>query len=157
MQFSAIFSDDNELFLFGRTKLYSNSCIRFSVYLIANVTYHQVTTQSSTPADPLLPPPRLSTVPSTAPESVMLLRSSLLVTLRPTPAAAAVPPLATRPVCVYKKSVTGTIGLIIWIAYRDRNAGRTHNREKPTDEAAPPARRGGRGGRGDRQSRTGQT
>ncbi|KAG0159387.1 hypothetical protein PDIDSM_6909 [Penicillium digitatum] len=42
-------------------------------------------------------------------------------------------------------------------AYRDRNAGRNNNREKPTDEAAQPARRGGRGGRGDRQSRTGQT
>ncbi|CAG8217662.1 unnamed protein product [Penicillium nalgiovense] len=41
-------------------------------------------------------------------------------------------------------------------AYRDRNAGRNHNREKPTDEAAQPARRG-RGGRTDRQSRTGQT
>ncbi|KAJ6187725.1 hypothetical protein N7519_002633 [Penicillium mononematosum] len=41
-------------------------------------------------------------------------------------------------------------------AYRDRNAGRNHNREKPTDEAAQPARRG-RGGRNDRQSRTGQT
>ncbi|CAI7664703.1 unnamed protein product [Penicillium glandicola] len=42
-------------------------------------------------------------------------------------------------------------------AYRDRNAGRNNNREKPTDEAGQPARRGGRGPRGDRQSRTGQT
>lgn len=51
----------------------------------------------------------------------------------------------------------GTLGTNDWIAYRDRNAGRNNNREKPTDEAAQPARRGGRGGRGDRQSRTGQT
>ncbi|KAJ6058422.1 uncharacterized protein N7446_008005 [Penicillium canescens] len=42
-------------------------------------------------------------------------------------------------------------------AFRDRNAGRNNNREKPTDEAAQPARRRGGGGRGDRQSRTGQT
>ncbi|KAJ5290170.1 uncharacterized protein N7443_010423 [Penicillium atrosanguineum] len=43
-------------------------------------------------------------------------------------------------------------------AFRDRNAGRSNNRSKPTDEAEQPAR-GGRGGRGrgDRQSRTGQT
>ncbi|KAJ5137283.1 hypothetical protein N7526_003516 [Penicillium atrosanguineum] len=40
-------------------------------------------------------------------------------------------------------------------AFRDRNAGRSNNRSKPTDEAEQPAR-GGRGGRGrgDRQSRT---
>ncbi|KAJ5105904.1 hypothetical protein NUU61_003251 [Penicillium alfredii] len=44
-------------------------------------------------------------------------------------------------------------------AFRDRNAGRINNRQKPTDEAAPPSRRGERSGRGrgDRQSRTGQT
>ncbi|KAJ5155851.1 hypothetical protein N7492_008654 [Penicillium capsulatum] len=42
-------------------------------------------------------------------------------------------------------------------AFRDRNAGRSNNRSKPTDEAEQPPRRGGRGGRGDRQSRTGQT
>ncbi|KAJ5341113.1 hypothetical protein N7541_010237 [Penicillium brevicompactum] len=42
-------------------------------------------------------------------------------------------------------------------AYRDRNAGRNNNREKPTEDGAQPARRGGRGPRGDRQSRTGQT
>ncbi|KAJ5625800.1 hypothetical protein N7510_002109 [Penicillium lagena] len=43
-------------------------------------------------------------------------------------------------------------------AFRDRNAGRNNNREKPTDEAQPPRRgeRSGRG-RGDRQSRSGQT
>ncbi|KAJ6166850.1 hypothetical protein N7470_002297 [Penicillium chermesinum] len=41
-------------------------------------------------------------------------------------------------------------------AFRDRNAGRSNNRSKPTDEAEQPTRRGGnRGGRGDRQSRTG--
>jgi plasminogen activator inhibitor 1 RNA-binding protein len=50
-----------------------------------------------------------------------------------------------------------TIGLTRRVAYRDRNAGRTNNREKPTDEAAAPARRGPRNARGDRQSRTGQT
>lgn len=48
-------------------------------------------------------------------------------------------------------------GLIQRIAYRDRNAGRSNNREKPTEDGAQPARRGGRGPRGDRQSRTGQT
>ncbi|CEJ56094.1 hypothetical protein PMG11_02317 [Penicillium brasilianum] len=43
-------------------------------------------------------------------------------------------------------------------AFRDRNAGRTNNRQKPTDEAEQPSRpRGGNRGRGDRQSRTGQT
>ncbi|KAF7719726.1 Stm1 N-terminal domain-containing protein [Penicillium ucsense] len=44
-------------------------------------------------------------------------------------------------------------------AFRDRNAGRSNNRQKPTDEAEQqPARpRGGNRGRGDRQSRTGQT
>lgn len=43
-------------------------------------------------------------------------------------------------------------------AFRDRTAGRSNNRSKPTDETEQPAR-GGRGGRGrgDRQSRTGQT
>ncbi|KAE8135757.1 Stm1-domain-containing protein [Aspergillus pseudotamarii] len=41
-------------------------------------------------------------------------------------------------------------------AFRDRNAGRNQNREKPTDEREGGARRGGRP-RNDRQSRTGQT
>ncbi|KAF7590515.1 hypothetical protein BBP40_002703 [Aspergillus hancockii] len=44
-------------------------------------------------------------------------------------------------------------------AFRDRNAGRNQNREKPTEEGAQASRRGDRGGRPrhDRQSRTGQT
>ncbi|PWY92448.1 hypothetical protein BO70DRAFT_391857 [Aspergillus heteromorphus CBS 117.55] len=44
-------------------------------------------------------------------------------------------------------------------AFRDRNAGRSNNREKPVEDAKDGQRRGPRreGGRHDRQSRTGQT
>ncbi|KAL4897009.1 Stm1-domain-containing protein [Aspergillus ambiguus] len=42
-------------------------------------------------------------------------------------------------------------------AFRDRNAGRSNNREKPTDDGTQPPRRREGGGRRDRQSRTGQT
>ncbi|OJJ00461.1 hypothetical protein ASPVEDRAFT_61153 [Aspergillus versicolor CBS 583.65] len=41
-------------------------------------------------------------------------------------------------------------------AFRDRNAGRGNNRDKPVEESGNQGNRGGRGPRRDRQSRTGQ-
>lgn len=52
--------------------------------------------------------------------------------------------------------------MILCVAFRDRNAGRGNNRDRPVDEKEGERRganRGDRGGRprNDRQSRTGQT
>lgn len=55
--------------------------------------------------------------------------------------------------------VSGCIRLISiasFIAFRDRNAGRGNNRDKPVEESGNQGNRGGRGPRRDRQSRTGQ-
>lgn len=55
-------------------------------------------------------------------------------------------------------SRNGIPGLILNVlAFRDRNAGRTNNREKTTEETQGPRRQRGDRAPRDRQSRTGQT